>query len=106
MERPRDNCYPVARWPILAAAAIGFLVSSAPLTGQIFFIDSFNPAELGQLNGIAFDDLTGEAWISSTNGTIYHLGGFEAIPEPSTLALWGTGFLCLFLFRGRTSAKG
>jgi len=29
------------------------------------------------MSGIAFDDERGEAWISSTNGNVYHLGGFE-----------------------------
>ena len=28
------------------------------------------------MSGIAFDDERGEAWISSTNGNVYHLGGF------------------------------
>ncbi len=29
------------------------------------------------MTGIAFDDRRGEAWISSTNGTIYRVGGFD-----------------------------
>ncbi len=90
-----------------------YLVSDSQNTIRILtptgtFVENIDVGSLGVsgMSGIAFDDLLGEAWISSINGNIYHLGGFEAIPEPSTLALWGTGCLCLFLFHRRTSTQG
>ena len=49
---------------------------------------SFDPT------GIAFDNLRGEAWISSRDGFVYQLDGFAVIPEPTTLAgLIGLGGL-------------
>ena len=45
------------------------------------------------MSGIAFNDAAGEAFITSTNGTVYHLGGFPAVPEPGTLALLPVGLL-------------
>lgn len=48
---------------------------------------------VSSMSGIAFNDAAGEAFISSTNGTVYHLGGFPAIPEPAALALLPVGLL-------------
>jgi len=40
------------------------------------------------MSGIALDDATGEAYLSSTNGTVYRLANVAvAVPEPGTLAL-------------------
>ena len=71
------------------------------------FIQDIDVGALGVtgMSGIAFDDLSGEAWISSTNGNVYHLGGFEAIPEPSTAAFIALGIICLFLGRRLSSSR-
>jgi len=64
------------------------------------FVADINVGALGvfDMSGIAFDDSRGEAWISSTNGRIYHLAGFDGlsqiVPEPSSLVLFaGLGSL-------------
>jgi hypothetical protein len=55
----------------------------------------------GAMSGIAFDDLRGEAWISGVGTeTVYRLGGFAAIPEPTSLALLA-GSVSLLLSRHR-----
>ncbi len=36
------------------------------------------PTGVSGLSGIGLDESTGEAWVSSTSGTVYHLGGFSA----------------------------
>jgi len=45
------------------------------------------------MSGIALDHIAAEAWISSTNGTIYRLGGFPKVPAPGTLSLAALGLL-------------
>jgi hypothetical protein len=50
---------------------------------------------LSGMSGLAFDDNSGEAWVSSTNGTVYRLGGFEAIPEPATITLFLVGLAAM-----------
>lgn len=39
------------------------------------------------MSGLAIDDLRGEAWITGTNGVLYHIGGLPSIPSPSAASL-------------------
>lgn len=62
-----------------------FLVSSTQntireLTPTGTFVQDIdvNPFGISNMSGIAFDDGRGEAWISSTNGTVYHIGDFQS----------------------------
>jgi hypothetical protein len=41
------------------------------------------PAPFASVSGIAFDDATGEAWASGTNGTLSRLGGMPCEPYGS-----------------------
>lgn len=41
------------------------------------------PAPFASVSGIAFDDATGEAWASGTNGTLSRLGGMPCAPYGS-----------------------
>ncbi len=90
-----------------------YLVSDSQNTIRVLtdtgtFIQDIDAGVLGVsgMSGIAFDDLKGEAWISSTNGNIYHLGGFEAIPEPSTGTLFAIGIMGFFLCRWKITTRG
>jgi len=57
------------------------------------FIEDIDVGVLGisGMSGIGIDDLSGEAWISSTNGTIFRLSGFPQVPSPGTVTLAGCG---------------
>ncbi|MAY73504.1 MAG: hypothetical protein CMJ31_02050 [Phycisphaerae bacterium] len=78
-----------------------FLVSSSQnvirvLSASGEFLRDINVDDLGisGMSGIAFDDRTGDAWISSTNGSIYRVGGLTAgVPAPASAALLGLGSL-------------
>ncbi|USN99453.1 MAG: hypothetical protein H6810_01905 [Phycisphaeraceae bacterium] len=68
---------------ILAADGKIYLVSSSQDVIRVLRTDGswagdFDVEALGisGMSGLAFDDARHEAWISSTNGTIYRLGGF------------------------------
>lgn len=85
---------------ILLASGNIYLVSSfrnsireITPTGQ--FVRDIDLLALGipTVGGIAFDDARGEAWLTSSNGNLYHLTGFDAIPTPGALALLGVGGL-------------
>ncbi len=84
-----------------AADGLIYMVSDAQGTVRVLdfagnIVANIDVAALGVtgMSGIAFDDIRGEAWISSTNGTVYRLGGFENIPTPGALtALAGAGLL-------------
>ncbi len=89
-----------------------YLVSDSQNTIRVLgetgtFIQDIDVGALGisGMSGIAFDDVNGEAWISSTNGNIYHLGGFEAIPEPATVGLLAFGVFCLAFSRRRMATN-
>jgi hypothetical protein len=44
----------------------------------VFVQDLALPAGVVNLSGIGMDDATGEAWVSGTGGTVWHLGGLPA----------------------------
>ncbi len=86
-----------------AADGLIYMVSDSQGTIRVLdfagnIVTDIDVAALGVtgMSGIAFDDIRGEAWISSTNGTIYHLGGFASIPAPGAVAgLAGAGLLAM-----------
>jgi hypothetical protein len=47
-----------------------------------------------QPNALAFDDVTGEAWLA-VGDKIHHYGGFEIVPEPSGNLLLVIAIICL-----------
>ena len=63
------------------------------------------PLPLGVINlsGIAFNDTTNEAWVSTTDGDVYLLSGFEAVPEPGSILLAIAGTVASGLPRRRYS---
>lgn len=71
-----------------------FVVSSSQntireLTPTGTFVRDIDVSAFGVsgMSGIAFDDAKGEAYISSTNGRVYRLGGFAATPSGPQLSL-------------------
>jgi len=71
-----------------------FIVSSSQnkireLTPTGAFVRDIDVTPFGVtgMSGIAFDDAKGEAYISSTNGTVYRLNGFAALPTIPTITL-------------------
>lgn len=48
-------------------------------------------AGVSGMSGIALVPGTDEAFISSTNGMVYHIDGLEGVPEPQTYALMALG---------------
>ena len=68
----RDKSFTPARSRILLSFTVGFLLTAASLSGQIFFIDSFDPSELGQLNGIAFDPVSGNLFVHASFNSSIH----------------------------------
>jgi hypothetical protein len=70
---------------VLRATGTLYLFSDAQPTLRVMTAEGVWVADfpigslgVGSMSGIAFDDARGEAWISSTNGNVYHLGGFDA----------------------------
>ena len=68
---------------VLAATGNLYVVSSAQavireLTPTGAFVRDFDVSSLGisGISGIAFDDASGEAWVSTTGGQVFRLGGF------------------------------
>ena len=87
---------------ILEADGNLYLVSDTQNTIRVMtpdgsFVRDIDVGALGLsgMSGLAFDDNSGEAWVSSTNGTVYRLGGFEAIPEPATITLFLVGLAAM-----------
>jgi len=71
-----------------------FVVSSSQntireLTPTGSFVRDIDVSAFGisGMSGIAFDDAKGEAFISSTNGRVYRLGGFAATPSGPQISL-------------------
>jgi hypothetical protein len=106
---------------VLRASGDIYVVSSSQTRIRVLsqagaFLGDIDVAPLGVsgMSGIAFDDARGEAWISSTNGNVYHLGGFDRfvpgapIPEPGTVTLFAAGVMAVFVsrrLRARTAAR-
>ncbi|MGR3320188.1 MAG: PKD domain-containing protein [Candidatus Anammoxibacter sp.] len=68
-----------------------FIVSSVQntireMTPTGDFIEDFDVGNLGisRMSGIAIDDATGEAWISTTDGMVYRVGDLNSDVMPST----------------------
>lgn len=81
---------------ILLASGNIYLVSSfrnfireMTPTGQVVRDIDLAAFNIPTVAGIAFDDARGEAWLTSSNGNLYRLTGFDAIPAPGALALLG-----------------
>jgi uncharacterized protein (TIGR03382 family) len=53
-------------------------------------------------SGLGLDNARGEMWISSTNGNLYRVAGFDAVPEPSSAATLAVAALGLLQRRRRT----
>lgn len=62
-----------------------------------FNLTGFNNGEDLLLSGIAFDNVRGEAWVSSRNGSVFQIAGFPSlpVPEPATAGLLAVGSLAL-----------
>jgi outer membrane protein assembly factor BamB len=68
---------------VLDSDGILYLVSDSQTTIRAMTPDGawggdfeLAPFGISGMSGIAFDDSTGDAWISSTNGSVYHLSDF------------------------------
>lgn len=96
-----------------------YLVSSDEDTIRVLtptggFVEEITlPGTLGALSGIAFDEARGEAWVSSTNGIVYRLGGLpqldvSPVPEPGSLVLAsvGLGGAAALMQRRRREKRG
>lgn len=72
-----------------------------------FVRDLSLPAGVGALSGLALDEARGEAWVSSTNGVVYQLGGLppSAVPEPHPILLGFLGMTCFTLLRRARAGK-
>ncbi|MGE3821832.1 MAG: hypothetical protein AB7I30_20655 [Isosphaeraceae bacterium] len=72
------------------------------LTPSGVFVRDLNlPVGVGPLSGLALDEARGEAWVSSTNGVVYQLGGLtpSAIPEPHPVLLGFIATACVAVLR-------
>ena len=71
-----------------------------------FLQDLLLPAGVNSLSGIGLDDISGEAFLTGTGGTVWHVGGITTIPEPKTAKLlFASTIIFAFLnWRFRTSA--
>ena len=80
------------------------------MTAAGAFVQDINLAALGitGASGLGLDQFRGELWISSTNGRLYQLGGFQPIPPtsapaPGAIALIGLGLLGRGVLRRRAA---
>jgi hypothetical protein len=71
-----------------------------------FVQDLTLPGGVTLLSGIGFDEGRGEAWVTSTNGTVYQLGGFASVPEPSAILIACAGIaIGVVTVRGRVTKR-
>ncbi len=73
------------------------------LTPTGAFVGDVSMAGLGVTgeSGLGLDNGRGEMWISSTNGNLYRVAGFDAVPEPATAATLALAALGLLQQRRR-----
>ncbi|MEO0795092.1 MAG: PEP-CTERM sorting domain-containing protein [Verrucomicrobiota bacterium] len=70
--------------------------------GSSFQDFDVGPLGISGMSGIAIDPINNDAYISSTNGSVYHIEGLEVVPEPRTWALIIIGITMIGLtFRRR-----
>lgn len=70
-------------------------------------LQNYDVSSLGisGMSGLALDYETQEAFISSTNGNVYHIDGLDAVPEPQTYALLGLGAVMIGVYFWRRRQK-
>lgn len=77
---------------LLVVSSFANAIREFTATGT-FVRDIALPSGVSGISGIGLDDGRGEAFLSSTSGTVFQVGGFPAVPEPATLSLVVLGLL-------------